>query len=296
MSSSTEESIIETLCYADVFDYPLTLEEVCKWLIKIKYQPMAEKIKKEKLEIIIRTLRKIKKKNGYYFLEGRKEIVDIRKKREKYSCKKIKIAQKITVLLKLIPTIKLVGITGALALNNARKDDDIDLFIITSSGFLWITRLLVTIIIECTGCRRHPEEKNINNKICFNMFIDENHLFVGNKERDLFSAHEILQMKPLFVRDNVYRKFLQENNWVEKYLPNIHGELTLAKSDKEQAGWRNRINIFWLIEDLLKKFQLWYMKNRRTTEIISDGIIRFHPHDAREWVMKRYREKIKRYI
>ena len=52
------------------------------------------------------------------------------------------------------------------------------------------------------------------------MFVTERGMSVPQNERDLFSAHEVLQMEPVFVRKNIYKKFLQANSWVKAYLPN----------------------------------------------------------------------------
>lgn len=39
-----------------------------------------------------------------------------------------------------------------------------------------------------------------------------------------------------------------------------------------------------VVERLARFIQLWYMRKRRTTEVISDRVLRFHPRDARIWV------------
>jgi len=52
------------------------------------------------------------------------------------------------------------------------------------------------------------------------------------------------------------------------------------------------VKLLNLVETSLKKFQLWYMRNRRTTEVIKNGVIRFHPEDARVWVMEKYKERL----
>ncbi len=295
MPQNIKKAILKTLCYADVFDYPLKEKEIGEWLIGTKNKEQRTKNKIGNIKII-------QHKNGYYFLKGREEIVNLRKEREMWSRDKLKIAKKAASFLKLIPTVKLVGVTGALAVENAKENDDIDLFIITSKGLLWTTRLLTTLLTEIKGMRRHPQELNVNNKICLNMFADENHLEIPKKEQDLFSAHEVAQMKLLWDRDDTYQRFLQANNWVRKYLPNSYQELVLKENDKDTSDggeattstpprWRKQEAP--MVEEIAKRFQLWYMRNRRTSEVIKDGIIRFHPQDAREWVMEKYKKRIK---
>lgn len=286
MNQSQKEAVIKTLCYADVFDYPLTYEEIKKWLIEFRDQNSEIRIQKNNL---------IRRKGNYYFLPGREEIIVERLKREKWSKEKFKAAERNVKILQIIPSVKLIGVTGALAMENAKKDDDIDLFIITSKGLLWTSRFLVTILLELTGKRRRPEVKRVNNKICLNMFATEECLQVPHKEQDLFSAHEVLQMKPIFNRDNTYQKFLMANKWVREYLPNAIKLDTEILRYKNIRGRNNKAfnilisNYLNIVEKLFKFFQLRYMRKRRTTEIITDGLIRFHPHDARNWILEKFR-------
>lgn len=195
-----KKAILRTLAYADVFDYPLTAEELYRFLIGQKGRPDYQ--------------------DGFYFLKGRQGIVALRKKRERWSKEKLKIAQRVAKWLRLVPTIKMVAVTGALAISNSDKEDDIDLLIVTSKNRLWLTRLLTVLLVELVAQRRRPKDKEIKDKICLNMFLDEAHLGVPKKEQDLFSAHEVCQLKPLWEREGVYQKFLKKNQWVKQFLPN----------------------------------------------------------------------------
>ncbi len=280
-----QKAILQTIIYADIFDYPLTKEEIWRGLIECNNVTM------QLCNNAIKNIKSIKSKKGFYFMKGRDKLIAIRKERKKYSAEKLKIAREIIHRIKLIPSVKLIGITGALTMENGKKEDDIDLFIISSPGLLWTTRLLVTMLVEITGMRRHPQEKNANNKICLNMFVDEDNLEVPTKEQDLFSAHEVIQMKLLWEKNKTYEKFLFANSWVKKLLPNA-----ITTNNKEQITKNKKTNIFVdLIEELSKRFQLWYMRKRRTTEVIKEGVIRFHPQDARTWIMDRYSSKINIY-
>ena len=301
MASNIERAIIKTLIYADIFDYPLTLTEIEKYLIKVKNQPFDfgeirfpfAQGRNEKVKITIKNLKNKKilyEKDGYYFLQRKKYIVKERKERKVYSERKIEIACKVASFLKFIPSVKLIGITGALAVNNSKKDDDLDLIVITSSKLLWTTRFLVTLLVELLGVRRHPGGFVTSDKICLNMFLDEEHLSLPIKDRDLFSAHEIIQVKPIYDRNQTYQRFLQENLWVKKYLPNGL-KFKMQKSKVKSTIQKSKIFLMY-IESVLKSFQLWYMRKRRTTEVINEGIIRFHPEDARVWVMKKYKQKV----
>ncbi len=205
-----ELAILRTLCYHDLFDYPLTLEETHRFLIGKKKGEIKNLIKEGKVE----------EKDGFYFLKGKRETVSLRKKREKISRKKLVLAQRMADWFRLIPTIKMIAVTGALAINNSQKDDDIDFLIVTSKNGLWLTRIPAVLLIELLASRPQLDKGRLKDTICLNIFLDENHLQMPKEKQNLFVAHEIVQMKPLWQKDEVYQKFLKKNQWVAKYLPN----------------------------------------------------------------------------
>ena len=201
------ESALQTLCYSDIFDYPLTRSEIENYQIGTNKTPTPPKY--------------VEKKGIYYFLKGRKKIVEWRKKREMWSNQKLERSGRLARFLTLIPTVKLIAVTGAVAAGNARQDDDIDLMIVTSRGWIWTTRFLVIVLSELLGVRRRPNTLRLKDMLCFNMFLDVNHLSVPLNERDLFSANEVARVKILWEREETINRFWQENRWVKNYLPNF---------------------------------------------------------------------------
>ena len=209
-----ERSVLKTLAYADIFNYPLKKDEVWRFLISQTSQSEPKVLR------VLSVCPKISQKGDFYFLKGREKNVSLRKKREKWSQKKIEIAHRVARWFKVIPWIKMVGISGALAMNNAHKNDDIDFLIITQKNRLWLTRLLVVLATEALGKRRRPNDKQFKDKVCLNMFLAEDKLTIPQKERDLFSAHEVIQLKPIWEKDDSYQKLIKRNQWVKKYLAN----------------------------------------------------------------------------
>ena len=214
-----QKAILKTLAYADVFDYPLTLKETQLFLIASSEKNYSlEEIKKEIDKPELHPL--IDSQKNYFFLKNREKIVSFRQKKSFYSSQKLDLAAKTADWLKLIPFIKMVGITGNLAMGNADKNDDIDLLIITGKKRLWLTRLLTIFLTELVAKRRRPGDKEVKDKICLNMFLDEEHLALSKKEQNLFTAHEVCQLKILWQKDNIHQKFLKENQWCKNFLPN----------------------------------------------------------------------------
>jgi len=291
--SSLPENILKTLAYADIFDYPLTLDELVKFLIgksEVKKKDLLNSLTK-----MITNSKKIYTDGEFYCLSKRKNLIPSRVKKRKWSKEKLKIAQKTAAKLQLLPWIKMVGITGALAMENCQKEDDIDLLVITSADSLWITRLLTILLSPFLGIkRRKPKEKYPKDKICFNLFLEENHLKI--QPQDLFTAHEICQVKPLFNKDQTYEKFLLENKWVKKFLPNAFGCLLLEKNSPIfSPDFRARIkNLFLKIFNKISfALQYWYMKPKITQEKVSYSQAFFHPENQRKKILSLYQEKIR---
>jgi len=270
----SKQAVLKTIHYADLFDYPLTAGEIKKFLP----------------EPVDATFEEILSQVGsgpYYCLPGREEIIDLRRRREIHSQSKLKKAKKVVAILTFIPWLKLIGVTGTLAMGNSNEGDDIDLMIITASRRLWLTRGLVVAFLLLTGQYRRPGK--IKDRICPNLMISEDVLEFS--DRDLFTAHEIVQMKPIFERGNTYQRFLEANSWVRKFLPNA---IENAKCKMQNAKLQFKIQnyLFDILESISYKLQLRYMKKKRTTETTTPSVIRFHPQDVRRRVLDEYQKRV----
>lgn len=280
-------AILKTLHYADLFDYPLRFEEIHKYLV----EPLAVEVLEEALTQMGADVKQISADNGFYCLPGREEIIKLRKNREVYSRSKIKKAKRIAGVLKFIPWIKLIGVTGALAMGNSDENDDIDLMIITAPQRLWLTRGVVVTFLLLTSQYRRP--KKVKDRICPNLMISENALEFS--DRDLFTAHEIIQMRPIYDRENTYQKFINANRWVFDFLPNWKPKVALQLfSSSAFSEQFNHLTIqpFSFLEKLAYKLQLKFMESKKTTEVTTPSIIRFHPPDTRRRILDEYQKRV----
>jgi len=282
-----ERAILKTLLYSSLFGYPLKEEEIYKFLITDK------KIEKTELHKALEKLKpKVKSNKEFYFLLGKEKLVEKRKNREKISLQKMKKAKKIIKILSLIPTVNFIGISGTLSMKNSDKEDDIDIFVITKKDFVWTTRFLTVIFLLILGIYRNRNSKKYSDKICLNMLLDEDHMKL---EENLYIAHEIVQLVPMFEREDIYKKFLRENRWVNNFMVNA---LWNNKNYlKKKNGIMNDVLIFTLnfiaFEKISKFLQLSYMKKHITREIIKDNILRLHPFDYGSYILRAYDKKIR---
>jgi hypothetical protein len=109
----------------------------------------------------------------------------------------------------MLPYVRMVAVTGALAMNNVEPRDDIDFLIVTEPERLWITRGMILLIARCA--------RMWGDTLCPNYIISSRALRFGR--RDPYTAHELAQMTPLHGGE-IARRLWQENEWCRDLLPN----------------------------------------------------------------------------
>lgn len=271
--------VLNTLLYSDIFNYPLKKEEIWRYLIS------PQKISKSDFLKELINEKDITSKKNFYFLKGREKIVDERIRKEKISLEKIKKAEKIALSLSRISSIKLIAISGSLALKNSNENEDIDFFIITSKNTLWATRFFAVIALLLMNSYRRRGDKSVRNKICLNMLIDEDFLEMPNNRQELYTAHEISQLYPLVQRNSTYLSFQKANSWVLDFLPNAY---SVKWKTKKVANVNYLVFVLQILEPIFKFSQKLYMKGHITKEEIDDNFLAFHPRDYKKIVLNKY--------
>jgi len=251
--------------YHNLFDYPLSFAELIKW--------------QEGKSIT--GITGITSKNGFYFLEGRESLIYQRLLRKRISTKKLEIALNATRLLKIIPTIKMIAVTGSLAMGNSTDESDIDLMIITSKNTLWITRLCVYCMLYAIRYKlRRPRVKNERDALCLNMWLDESDLVF--RSRNLYTAHEIAQIVPLVNKNKTYEKFLWKNKWILNWWPNSVRIRNPKPEIRKVSSFALRASNF-----IAFRMQYFYMKSKITREVVTSTRALFHPQDWGKMVLDR---------
>ena len=288
---SSQKAILQTLLYSDIFSFPLTKDEITTFLISdtlISSNLLSESLRKMSSHFTY--------SKNYYAFKGREKIIKKRILLINESEKKIKFAKKIVRLLSFIPTINLIGVSGGLAVGDVDKGDDIDLFIITSKDSLWLTRLCILSILELKGIRRKRLGKKVSNTFCVNMMIEENALELDIDRRDLYTAKEVVQMLPMFERGSTYKLFLRQNKWVTNFLPNaILVKKQIVVPIRKKRNKILRKSILSQFNKIARKIQIGRIMRNKTTEIISDKLVAFHPKDYRKQILNEFEERLKEF-
>jgi hypothetical protein len=319
------EDVIKTLILLDIFDYPPTAMELWRFLgVPAELGEIAPLLSKEGLPVL--SVAEGGGGSGFYFLSGREELIEKRRKFIYLSEKKFKIAKRAAGILKFIPSIKMIALCNNFYYS---EESDVDFLIITEPARLWLTRFFATIILDILHLRARG--KKTADRICLSFYISENNLNLEDvalkSEKKCQSAETLAKycepttndpclacwlafMEPLYGYD-IYEKFWQANNlpdsWFKKIFPNA--ELRCPPQSR-----RVRDNIFSIIfkkisgiiflgglgnflEKTVEKIQRLKLSARvkelasqdNTNVVLDERMLKFHEDDDRE----NFRNKLK---
>jgi hypothetical protein len=245
-TSFLQRAILHTLAYADVFDYPLTASEIHRYLtgLKATLEEVSEALKDD-----LPGGGQIVRLGDYFTLRGREGTVETRLRRMAASKRWWKDAEFFACLLASLPFVRMVAVTGSLAMDNMDAGGDIDYFIVTSSGRLWTCRLMSLLVVRFA--------RLIGVNLCPNYFVSEQALAL--EERSLYAAHELTQMVPLYGR-NIYDGMRRMNLWADRYLPNARNAPE-PHNDVKPARWKYSLE-FVLSRLPLQQVEGWEMNRK----------------------------------
>jgi hypothetical protein len=237
---SLENAIVETLAYSDVFDYPLTAEELYRYL---GISASQDEVKQGADNMGI-----VNFHDGYYFLNGREAIVQIRRQRTFASDKIFKRAIFYGRILGNLPFIRMVALTGSLAVRNCDEIFDYDYMLVAKPGRVWLARAFALILNRVANL--------FGETLCPNLIVAENML--EWKSKDLYSAHELEQMV-LISGEDIYSSLRVANLWVQDYLPNV--KIESKKTKKKNFGFQSIVELF-LQGTWIDRLESWEMNRK----------------------------------
>ncbi len=205
--SPLEQAILLTVLYADLFDYPLTRDELYRRLIAVTSERATFSRTVSALTGPYLTATK-----GYLTWVGREGLVTTRERRKQAVPALWEAAQRYARWLRRVPFVRMVAVSGSLATSNAERQSDIDLFCITTPNRLWLARIWIVSLSKLTA--RLP--RYFPQYLCPNYILTLSTLHV--KDHNLFTAHEVAQAMPCWGHE-AYRCFVQANPWVYDFLP-----------------------------------------------------------------------------
>jgi hypothetical protein len=201
------KSALRCLLYFDIFQFPLSAKEI--------FENCAQK---QCSEIQINTALKdllalgcIYQFEGYYLLKNDASLVKRRKEGTAKAIRYKKIALRFSAWIARFPFVEAVLISGSLSKDFVDEKGDIDYFIITRPGRLWLCRTMLTAFkkIFLLNSRKY---------FCINYFLDSAHLEISDK--NIFTATELVYAKPTY-NPEMYQQFRDANTWGEAFYPHM---------------------------------------------------------------------------
>ena len=240
-SSEISQAVLHTLLYSDIFDFPLTAREIHRYLLGVAAT-------NEEVNQALREDHRFIRKEDLFALSGREEIINTRKHRETQSRKLMPYALKYGRVIGSLPFVRMVALTGSLAVMNVSKNADFDYLLVTAPGRLWTARAFTLLFARITH--------RLGRTVCPNLLITENSL--EWQQRDLYSARELCQMLPI-TGINVYRRMMKANEWIKDLLPNA--EPTFEGPETSKILTRKLLEIP-LRGKLGDRFEQWEMNRK----------------------------------
>lgn len=214
-----------------------------------------------------------------------KEVIDFvkkigwkNKKNKWYQIKMEKAENLAKEISDTFEDILFFGVSGSVASGHPKKDDDIDILIITKSNKIWKNRLMLRwwIFKKSIPHRKYSQEGK-RDEFCFNLWLDEAGLEIKKDRQKLKNGIDLILMKPIINKNQIYEKFLATNFWVKKYSAIGYKKLVekyrLDKiiEQKSSGDWQGVVTnhlFFWP--------QYWYMKRKMKGEEVGFHQAFFH--------------------
>lgn len=290
--SGLRRAVVKLIIFFDLFDYPLTTYEI--WVNLDRLVSPSEIL--GALQADQTAQPKVAEQHGFYFLVGRDSIVATRAERYNYSCRKLKIARRFANLFKICPFIRLVALSNSFGDHNLRDGSDLDFFIVSAPGRIWLSRLYCAGLAKLLNKR--PTIKVKRDRVCLSFYITEDQLNLDNLKIAAFDPHFHYWRRyffPLYDRGGVYAQFLSVN----KDEAGLDGpQLRVVMPDKINLSRPSFLAIDYL-EFFAKMLQLKILpqtirvaRNKPGHVIINDQVLKFHEHDNRQEILEKYGNKI----
>ena len=276
-----KEAILATLSYRCVFRYPLSFYQICTCLVS------AERFN---CNVVRNALDNLVSKGLVREVDSLYSLVDVKPvnwhDRFDYSVKLLKENSLAIGLLSKIPWIELISVTGSVAAYNADLNSDLDIFIITQKNRLWLTRFFVVALLKTIG--KYPGKGGDGGKICPNLYVDTSCLGWLLPSQNVFTAHEIILMQPVYQRNEAYLRFLRQNTWVHKFIAGFSFDSRLAEVSPVYGS-----PLVSYLEKVAMSLQMRYMRRKITAEKVSEHVLHFNKNDSAPWILNKYAEILK---
>jgi hypothetical protein len=285
------QSFIRKLIYFDIFSHPLSAREI------FEYCDAPDVEEKQGVWVLeqLKARQLIGYESGFYFIGDDLSKITKRRDANQLASQRMSDARRYASIAASFPFVRAVFISGTLSKHVMKPDSDIDFFIITEPGKLWICRALLTTYKKLIL-------RNSHRNFCLNYFIDSDNLEIPDK--NIFTATELVTLLPMYSYP-LYEDFMAKNKWVRNEFPNFR----LRPEDAAILPGRVKRMLEFALNNRLGNFLdhisfsvilgFWKKKFRHLSDSSfalnfrsQKNVSKHHPYAFQERVISRYSEKI----
>lgn len=289
-------AVLKTLLYYDIFQYPLTLDEIFNnHLIystdKKSLFQILEKLVSEQL---------IFKSDKFYRIRQDDSINNRREKGNVLAKQYLQKAYTMSAFISKFPFIRCVSLSGSISKGYMDENADIDYFIITAPGRLWLSRTLLALY-------KKVFRFNSRKYLCINYFIDDMALEIA--EKNIYTATEIVTLIPTY-NNILFKRFREKNGWTNNFRPNYNGITHLKPDEIKEPKLKLRLEKFlkgktgdaldlfcYRLTILFWKYKFRKLDRQEFNHCFrsSRHISKHHPQNFQKKVLNLYEQKIKEF-
>lgn len=291
MPNDREDSLLRTIAWYMAIGYPPLREEI--WQDVEEKKEVSRHEYETTLDYLIANKRVILE-HGRVILPGFEALLPERARRARVFPRKWARVQQVAWWLRWIPSVRFVAIGNTVALGSSRDEGDIDLFVVTRSGTLWLTRGLLTLV--ATLLRRRPGQRNGERDAwCFSFFIDESSLDLERfaiQPRDPYLAFWIRHLVPV-LDDGIGTELWNHQSWAWNHRPWARRWLswrTTGSRANPVPAWLSSIDrMAFHAQKRFGSRALWQAAERQNTHVVlTPNICKTHLDDRREVLRSQY--------
>ncbi len=218
--TNAADAVHATVCYADVFDMPIELDHLHRYLVgaRLTFDEVDQLVD----ELV--TAGRLARRDQLVHLRERPEVLAIWDERTERAQTMWRDAERWGRRIGRLPFVRMVSVTGGLAVDSVAAHDDIDYFIVTRPGRLWLTRAMVLVL------GRLAAFKGLD--LCPNFIVTD--IALTMDEQTIYVARELAQMV-VIVGPDVCRNVRQHNEWMFDLLPNATIDGDISRSSDQSV-------------------------------------------------------------
>ena len=218
--------------------------------------------------------------------------------------RKWRVAKRWARVFGWIPGVRAVAVCNSLAWETTTTESDIDFFVVVRRGSIWFVRACA--LLPLALLRARPGERS-QDPVCMSFFLSDHTLTIADMKitpEDPYLTYWVRALVPL-VDDGVFAQFWRADGWAVRDLP-----LTTHRENTRHRMQSFGLWVNWLLwralagSSILRGLERLSEAGQRrafppeiraqlgqgSAVIASERALKFHVHDARAALYKRWKE------